>query len=115
MSIDELIADVKAITSNVIAGNIAAAVKAGGAFLSGVGELMTNLGFRATADHDAKCNELDAALTECHAACSAAGFKGAGQTEDMSGKIFPGDGSFLKMLVELFMKFAPLFVKKQPS
>jgi len=27
------------------------------------------------------------------------------------GKLFPGDGSFLKMLIELFLKFAPIFIK----
>lgn len=107
MTLDELIADVKAITSNVLAGNIASAVKAGGMLLSGLGEWLSIVGFQATADHDAKCAEFELALSECHAACTAV-------AADAQGKIFPGDGSFLKMLVELLMKFAPLFIKKPP-
>lgn len=31
------------------------------------------------------------------------------------GKIFPGDGSFLKALVSLFIKLAPLFIEPKPE
>lgn len=31
------------------------------------------------------------------------------------GKIFPGDGSFLKALIEIVLKLAPLFVEPAPT
>ncbi len=38
--------------------------------------------------------------------------KGSAETV---GKIFPGDGSFLKLLIEAFMKFLPLILNKPPT
>jgi len=36
-------------------------------------------------------------------------------TPEDVGKLFPGDGSFLKMLLELIIKLAPLFIKPTPA
>ncbi len=107
MSISTLIDQVKSITADVAAGNFASAIKTAGAFVSSLGDIAASLGFRGTADGATDKALLVAALQDCEAECAKVGA--------FEGKIFPGDGSFLKMLVQLFLKFAPLILDKKPE
>lgn len=47
--------------------------------------------------------DIKACCEECVAELSAVG-------ADPVGKIFPGDGTFVKLLIELFLKYGPLFI-----
>ena len=69
---------------------------------AGITDITVLCGFRGEADSEADKALLVAALQDCEAECAKVGA--------FEGKIFPGDGSFLKMLVQLFLKFAPLIL-----
>lgn len=64
------------------------------------------------ADDKAECKSLcDGIEAACRKQIAAPAPMQAGPV----GKLFPGDGSFLKILLELFLKLAPLFVEPAPQ
>lgn len=106
MALSEMISYAKNLVSQTASGEFASAAKTLGALLSGVGDLLSDIGFRGTADDDAQKQEFQALLSEAAANCSS--------TRAPVGKLFPGDGTFLKTMIELFLKYAPLFLGPKP-
>lgn len=105
MTLSEMIAAAKNLVSQTASGEFASAAKTLGVLFGGVGDLLGSIGFRGTACDEEEQKELCLLLEESAANCSSA---------RAVGKLFPGDGTFIKLAIELFLKYAPLFLGPKP-
>lgn len=108
MGLLEMLSQVRQMKADIQAGNYVTAWKHSLPFQEGLIEIAESMGMKSPAEAQAAFEDaqtkadIKTCCEECVAELSAVG--------DGVGKIFPGDGTFLKMLIELFLKYGPLFI-----
>lgn len=107
MTILEMIAKATEIKEAVKRGDYLTAIRGFLALASAVMDSFAIPTFGAGPEGEKQVAELKSCLEECAAECDTVGAPG--------GRIFPGDGSFLKILIELFIKYAPIFLEPKPK
>lgn len=75
-------------------------------------QLGQNVGFKAGPDDEEAADAIKCELEKAVECCDKAAPKGKAKEV---GKLFPGDGSFLKIILEAVMKFLPLFIAPKPE
>lgn len=109
MSIASLPADLKAFEDAWSSLQVEPILRTSGAVFidaADVAAIFMNPGFKATAE-DAACK------AECKVILDRLEVKAkepVPMQADVVGKLFPGDGSFLKLILEAVLKLAPLFI-----
>lgn len=110
MNFSEMIAQIKKVKDAIVAGDFAEAWNLTIPLQQKFIDWAKDLGFRASPDDEKNAKKLQEELTECKMACDAPRVASANQPKS---KI--GDGTILKLLLEAFLKFAPLFFKADPN
>lgn len=105
MTLGELIAQAVKVKDAILAGKFAEAGKLTLPIQEQIFDWLMSVGFQTTAESDAELKKLDAALKECSVACTATHGPAVGKL---------GDGVLLKILLDLLIKFLPLFIKDKP-
>lgn len=93
-----------AVENDIESGEISQALIDGGTLLVGLGQASKDIGFKATAEDEVLGAKISAKLKSCAEKAE----KCVPKAADPAGKLFPGDGSFLKNLVQAFMTIWPL-------
>ena len=112
MNFRQMLEEIKKVKDAILNGDFAEAWKLTLPLQERFIEFAQDLGFRSSPEDQKHAKELEKELKECAEACDKAPKSATGDNEPKS-KI--GDGKILKMLFEMFLKFAPLFFKADPN
>lgn len=110
MNFGEMITQIKRVKDAIVKGDFAEAWNLTIPLQQKFIEWAKDLGFNASPEDEANAKKLQTELEECKKACDVPRVASGDQPKS---KI--GDGAILKLLIEAFLKFAPLFFKADPN